>query len=222
MTVTLEMDGKTAVITLDDGKANAVGHALLEALEPALAKAETDADAIVLAGRPGKFSAGFDLRTMQGASPEEVQALVNRGGHMALALFRCSKPLIAAATGHGIALGAIWLLASDERIGTPGPFKFGLNETAIGMALPVFGLELARARVPAERQTEAVIMGQLYGPEEACNAGYLDELVAEDKLLERCLERAAMLGALPGRAYAANKRALRAASIATIEASLAP
>ena len=220
MPVTLEMHGKTALITLDDGKANAVGHSLLDALEPVFAQAQAEADAIVLAGRPGKFSAGFDLRTMQGASAEEVQTLVNRGGRMALDLFRSPKPLLAAATGHGIALGAIWLLASDERYGVPGAYKFGLNETAIGMALPVFGLELARARIPLERQTEAVVLGTLYGPEEACNVGYLDHVVPEAELIDRCLARAAALGELPGKAYAANKLAMRASSIATIEASL--
>ena len=92
MTVTTEMRGEIAVISMDDGKANAVNHSLLDGLDKAFDTVGADAKAIVLAGRPGLFSGGFDLGVMRGAAPDEVQALVDRGGEFLVRLLTCQKP----------------------------------------------------------------------------------------------------------------------------------
>ena len=109
MSVTTQMHGDVAVITMDDGKANAVTHDLINALTAALDAAEASASAVVLAGRPGRFSAGFDLRVMQGATGEEVRALVNHGGALCLRLFESPLPIVAACRGHALAAGAVML-----------------------------------------------------------------------------------------------------------------
>ncbi len=222
MSVTLDMDGDVAVITMDDGKANAVNPALLEALEGAMDKAEADAKAVVLTGKPGLFSAGFDLKLMNGASPEEVVALVNRGGAFALRLYANKLPIVGACTGHAIAMGVFLLAGCDTRIGAAGEFAIGANETTNGMTLPIFGIELPRARLSPRYLTEAIIQAKMYDPEGAVEVGYLDQVVAADKVLETATGIAAQLGQLPNGAYAANKKLIRAQTIATIEASLKP
>ena len=147
--------------------------------------------------------------------------MVNRGGELALRLFTLPVPVVAACTGHAIAMGALLLLSCDTRIGIEGDFKIGLNETAIGMALPVFGLELPRARLQPTHFTPAVIQARLYDPKDAVEAGFLDFAVAPEALQDTAVGVAARLGELDAKAYLANKLAIRAPAIETIRASLA-
>ncbi len=219
MTVSVETHGDVALVTMDDGKANAVSHDFLDALEPALAEA-AKAQAVVLAGRAGRFSGGFDLKAMQGASDEERFSLVNRGGRMIHTLYSFPKPLVGAITGHAVALGGLMALACDTRVGTKGDFRVGLNETAIGLTLPTFGLEMAKARLGAEYLTEAVIQAHLYDPEGALAAGFLDETVGLDQVISRALEVAEGLATLPTGPHRATKLNLRKETLDRIDASL--
>ncbi len=121
-----------ARLSLDDGKANAISHAMLDAVNGALDRAEKEAGAVLIAGRPGRFSAGFDLSVMRSGGAA-VGELVGGGARLALRLYEFPSPVVAACTGHALAMGAILLLASDTRLGARGDFKLGLNEVAIGM-----------------------------------------------------------------------------------------
>lgn len=208
-----------AVLSMDDGKANVVSHDLIDAMDAALDEAEAGAQAFVLAGRPGVFSGGFDLKEIQ-KGPAESAALVGRGAKLLLRLFRHPQPVVAAATGHGIAAGGFLLLASDTRFGAEGAFKYGLNETAIGMSLPVFGIQLASARLAQKYLTAAVTQATIYESSEACEVGFLDRLVAPEELVATAIAEAARLGEFETRAYSDNKVNWRAPYIAAIEASL--
>ena len=212
-----ELQGDVLVVTLDDGKANAVGHNFVDAVEAALERAKQEAKAILFAGRPGVYSAGFDLKEFENG-PEATQALVNKGAHMLLNTFAHPQPVVMASTGHAVAAGAFFLLAGDTRVGTKGEFVTGLNETAIGMGLPVFGLQLAAARLSKRHQTQAVIQAQMFDPAGAVDAGFLDEL--SDDAVARGLELASKLAELPGEAYAQNKLDSRRPYIDAIKASL--
>jgi enoyl-CoA hydratase len=209
MTATIKIENDIAIITMDDGKANAISPAMLEALNTALDQAEKEAKAVVITGRQDRFSAGFDLKTIMGSSPEDVRSLVNGGGALALRLFTLPMPVVAACTGHGIAMGCFILLGCDKRIGATGPYKIGANETQIGMVLPVFALELCKARLNPLYLTESVIMGTLFTPEEAVTVGYLDKAVAPDQVLAEAMAEAERLKALPAAALAGNKKILR-------------
>lgn len=217
--LTLEQTGNVAIFHLDDGKANAVGHTFIDAMNDALDQAQQGAKAVVLHGRDGVFSGGFDLKEFQ-KGVQATNQLVSRGAHLLLRMFTHPQPIIAACTGHAVAAGAFMLLASDTRIGTSGAFKIGLNETAIGMTLPVFGLQLAQARLSKRHQTSAVIQANLLDPASAVDAGFLDDVVAANEALPRSTSIAAELAELPGDAYHANKLAMRAPYISVIEASL--
>ncbi len=218
-----EMDynqqGDVAVLTLDDGKANAISPAFVDAVNEGLDRAGDDAKSVLITGRPGMFSGGFDLKEFE-KGPDASMALVNKGARMLLRIFSHPQPVVIACSGHAIAAGAFMLLAADTRVGAEGDFKIGLNETAIGMTLPTFGLELAKSRLSKRYQTAAVIQAQLFDPEGARDVGFLDEVVAADSLIDHALQRAGALAKIPGDAYAANKLAIREASIATIRASL--
>jgi enoyl-CoA hydratase len=221
MTTTLvhyEEAGGIATITMDDGKANAIGHAMIDALNDALARAESS-KAIVLTGREGKFSGGFDLKVMM-SGMDAARGLVGAGGELLLRLYEHPRPIVVACTGHAVAAGALILLAADTRIGVEGPFKIGLNETAIGMTLPILAQELARDRLDPRRLTEATVQAHLYDPADARDAGYLDRIVAPEALAAAARETATALAKLAAPAYAATKARLRRATIEHVRRTL--
>jgi enoyl-CoA hydratase len=194
-----------ALVRLDDGKANAFSPDLLEALHGALDRAEKEAEAVALVGRPGRFSAGFDLKVMRGG-PEAARQVVTRGGETFLRFLEYPLPIVAGCTGHALAAGAIALLASDYRVGARGEFQIGLNETAIGMTLPEYGMEFARERLSKRHFDRAAVQAELYDPEGARDAGFLDRLEAPDAVESAALEVAGRLATLPRAAFRNNKR----------------
>lgn len=214
-----QLDG-IARITFDDGKANAVGPAFLEAINAALDRAEKEnATAVILQGREGMFSGGFDLGEFQ-KGPEATVAMVSGGFRLLVRLYSFPIPVVAACTGHGIALGAFILMASDYRIGTRGSFKFSLPETAIGMELPQILQALARARIATLHFDRVALMSEVYDPDTAVQAGFIDEIADASDLQSRCLEVATRLAQLPAGQYTTNKLALRAATLQTMRESI--
>ena len=216
MPATIEIKDNIAIITMDDGKANAINPAMLDALEAALDTAEKDAKAVVITGRENRFSGGFDLKMMMGSPPEEVIALVKRGGRLALRLYQFPMPIVIACTGHAVAMGCFILLSSDVRIGSAGPFKIGANESAINMVLPVFALELLKARISPRHLTHAAINANLFDAEGAVEAGYLDQVVAPENVLDTAIAAATALSVLTGPAYHSNKKLIRKHTLDTI------
>jgi enoyl-CoA hydratase len=192
--VSYELDGGVAVITIDDGKANAISHEVIKGLHEALSEADGTATAVLLVGRPGRFSAGFDLSVMTSGT-DPMRNLVRAGAGLLLRLFMYPMPVVAACTGHALAAGALVLLASDERIGAEGEFKVGLNEVAIGMGLPHFAIELARYRMPPS-QLDTALLGDVFPPAAAVTAGYLDRVVPAADLLDVAKETAMRRSAL--------------------------
>ena len=213
---TYRLDDGVAVITLDDGKANVFSTAAVAHLEGLLDQVEADgARALVLAGRPGRFSAGFDLGEMT-ASADGARALVGRGGRWWLRLYGLGMPTVAACTGHALAGGAITLLSCDVRLGADAPAKIGLSEVSIGMPLPSFAVELARDRLAKSAFVAATLGGQVFDPAGAAEVGYLDRVVPPDDLLAEAMAEARRLGAFRTGAYAATKTNARRALIEVV------
>jgi enoyl-CoA hydratase len=217
--VTYEERDGVACVTMDDGKANALSHAMLDALGEALDRAEKDAKAVLLIGREGRFCAGFDLKTMM-AGVDAATALVRAGAELYLRIYALPMPVVVACTGHAMAGGALLLLVGDTRIGLEGAFKIGLNEVSISMPLPVLAQELARDRLGKRYLTEATIQAKVYTPDGAVEAGYLDRIAAADALVDEAHAEAKRLSDLPNTAYAQTKATLREATINHIRATL--
>jgi enoyl-CoA hydratase len=218
MSVSLERDGAVAVISIDDGKANALSPDVLSALSEAFDKAEADgATAVLVQGRPGRFSAGFDLSIMtSGVDP--MRALVTQGAELLLRIFTYPVPVVAACTGHALAAGALVLLVSDVRIGADGEFKIGLNEVAIGMGLPIFAIEFARYRMPPSA-FDSALLGEVFAPADAVRVGYLDRTSAN--VVDDAMAQAQRLSALRSGAVNHSKQLARKSIADQIKASLA-
>jgi enoyl-CoA hydratase len=217
--VTYRLDGSTAVVQMDDGKANGLSVDMIEGLIAALTRAESEAKAIVLAGRPERFCAGFDLRVMM-SGPGAAKQLLGQGSELLMRLYETPLPLVIACTGHALAGGALVVLTGDVRIGTVGAYRIGLNEVSIGMPVPVLAMELARDRLSKREVHHATLGARIYDPEHAVRAGYLDEAVAPDAVLSRAKEEATRLAAYGRMPYRATKERLRGKTIDLIRNSL--
>jgi enoyl-CoA hydratase len=218
--VTCELDGEVLIVRLDDGKANALSPNMLRALDAALEQAEREAKALVLAGRPGRFCAGFDLKHMM-AGPDSARALVTQGADVLLRAYGHPQPVVVACTGHALAGGALLTLTGDWRVGANGDFQIGLNELAIGLPLPVLALEFARDRLAPKRLTEATLLARIYAPADAVSVGYLDEVTEAEEVLTLATAKAKRLVSLSGRSFAMSKRSLRSATVQHIRDTLA-
>lgn len=205
--VRYELRDGVAVVTLDDGKANAFSPGAIAELQSALDRAAGEARAVAWIGRPGRFSAGFDLAVMR-SGLEPMAALVRAGADLYARMLSHPQPIVAACSGHALAAGALALLAADYRVGVAGDFKIGLNEVAIGMTLPHFAVEMARARLSKRHLGRAVSHAEIYAPDGAMDAGFLDEVVDGSVLLERAVAEATRLGELTGSAFEGTKHRL--------------
>jgi enoyl-CoA hydratase len=214
-----ELHDEICVLRLDHGKPNSISQAVSEELMRALVEAEKSAKAVVLLGKPGMFSGGFDLPTMQqGTGP--TREMVKAGGRLLMAIYDHPNPVVVGCTGHAVAMGAFMVMAGDERIGAKGAFKIGLNETAIGMTLPIFGFELARARLSKRHFDRAVVHSTIYDPVGAVDAGFMDRLVEPDQVEAECLSAATRLATLKQPAFRNNKRIAHAETVEKIRSTL--
>lgn len=208
-------------ITMDDGKANVVGPAFIQAMNAALDRALAEgAVAVILRGREGMFSGGFDLAEFE-KGLEEGLAMVKGGFALLIRLYSFELPLVAASTGHCIAMGAFLTMACDMRVGTAGTFKYRLPETAIGMELPPLLRELARDRIVKQHFTRVALLAETYLAGDALEAGFIDELCSEEDLQERSEAVARQLAKLPQAQFAKNKIDLRSQTLATMRDNLA-
>lgn len=203
-----KLQSSYTLITMDDGKANALGFDMLAQLGAALDEAEQAAKVVVIAGRPGKFSAGFDLSVMSQGGDGMLQ-LLRAGAQLSRRLLNFPAPVVLAVSGHALAMGALMLLSADYRVGVHGTYKIGLNEVAIGMTLPYFGVELARARLATTHLGPAVDLARIYDAAAAVEAGYLDEVVSEEDLLARAEELAGQFSVLNMEAHRQTKARTR-------------
>ena len=220
MEVTLDITDDVGLIRFDDGKKNAFTLDGIKNLTGAFDEAEANAKAIVPIGRPGSFCAGFDLATMMGDDKEAVRELGQGGGRLALRMYQCGLPLVAACTGHAFTIGCLWLLVSDTRIGEDGRFKFSMIETQVGMPLTPWAFTLLEAKLSKRHYTAAVTQSKVYDPKGAVDAGFLDDVVGEGEATAKALEVAAGLAQLPAHAYAANKLTTRQAGIEVMKRDL--
>ncbi|MEM7135954.1 MAG: crotonase/enoyl-CoA hydratase family protein [Myxococcota bacterium] len=215
-----ERDGTVGIIRIDDGKANVMSVPTMSAISAALDQAEADGVVVVIQGREGLFSAGFDLGVFK-QGPAPAGEMLRAGGALVARILSFPAPVIAACTGHAIAMGSFLLLSSDLRIGASGAFRIGMNEVAIGLAVPYFALEVARQRVPVSALSRAALLAEMVGPEEAVGMGFLDRVVPSDQVVPTALEVARAFSELDMSAHRETKARLRGAAAEAVRKATA-
>lgn len=217
--VSYEFSNGVSTIAMNDGKVNCLSPIMLSNLNSAFDRAEADKGVVLLTGREGKFSAGFDLTVFERGG-DDLIGMLRAGARLAERMLTFPTPVVIACTGHALAMGAFLLLSGDVRIGADGPFKIGLNEVAIGMTVPHFGIELARQRLAPAHFSRALLTAEIYSPEGAVAAGFLDRVAPVADLLASARETAASFTRLDMTAHRATKQRARAAALAALRAGM--
>lgn len=217
--VTYELGEGVATVRMDDGKVNALSRTMLAGIGAALDKAEADEAVVVLTGRPGIFSAGFDLRVLRGGGPDAV-AMLQEGFLLAERLLSYPRPVVIACPGHAIAMASFLLLSPDYRIGAAGDFRITANEVAIGLVMPRAAVELCRQRLAPAYLHRAVALAEVFSPEQAVTAGFLDAVVAPEDLDEAAADAGRRLAELNMTAHRVTKERTRALGLGSLRAAI--
>ena len=218
--ITHEQSDGAHFITMDDGKVNALNKPLLDALMAALNEAAADQAPVVLRGKKGIFSAGFDLKGFQ-AGAESATAQLQAGKDTILTILRHPAPIVTVCEGHAYPGGAFLMLAADHAIGIEGEFVTGMNESAIGMVLPLYATTLGMARLNAAGR-KAIATAELFNPQKALDVGYFDRVVAPEALEATVSAVVAHMKSLNAGAFAGNKAIINEQLIADVEAAPLP
>lgn len=218
--VSYQLDDGIATLTLNNGKVNAFSPALIADFNTALDQAEQDKAVVIVTGQPGILSGGYDLKVMM-AGPQQAIDLVTAGSTLARRMLAHPYPIIVACPGHAVAKGAFVLLSADYRIGVEGPFNIGLNEVKIGMTMHHVGITLARDRLSNAAFQRSVINAEMFNPQGAMVAGFLDRVVAADQLMPVAIEMAQELKKLNMTAHKNTKRKARKALLDTMDQAIA-
>jgi enoyl-CoA hydratase len=214
--VTYQSEEKWVIVTIKNGKANAISHEVIQGLHISLDKAQQENKVVILKGQHGILSAGFDLKVMT-KSPKLAKELVTKGSRLSLRMLSFPQPIIVVCSGHAIAKGAFLLLSSDYRIGAKGNFKIGLNEVMIGMTMHHAGMAIAKARLSEVYLNRSVNNAEIYNPEDAVKAGFLDLIVPENQLRTTTIKVAEMFSKLHKKAHFETKLKLRKQHLKELE-----
>ena len=217
--ISYRLDDTIATITIDDGKVNVLSLPVLTEVNAALDRAEQDQAVVVLAGREGVFSAGFDLPVLRDGGPDAL-AMLRAGFETAARLLAFPRPVVIACTGHAVAMGVFLLLCGDYRVGATGPFKITANEVAIGLNMPRAAVEICRQRPTPAHFNRAVVLAETFSPADAVAAGFLDRTAEPSEVHEAARGVAAQLATLDQPAHAATKRRARGRALDAIRAAI--
>ena len=214
-------DGAAGVITMDDGKVNVLSVAMFEALNAALDRAEADLSVVVITGRAGVLSAGFDLAVFK-RDKAALVAMLTAGAKLTERLLSHPAPVIVACNGHAVAMGVFLLLAADYRVGIAGAAaRICANEVQIGLTLPRFATEVCRARLHPCAFNRAAVLAEAFSPEDAVVAGFLDILVPAEQLMQIALQKAEAFARLDRASHTATKLRAREQSLRSLRTAIA-
>jgi enoyl-CoA hydratase len=209
-----------ATITMDDGKVNVLSPRMIAELGRALDQAQEEAATVILAGRDGVFSAGFDLPVIRAGGPAAT-SMLRAGFDLAERVLSYPRPVVIACTGHAVAMGAFLLLSGDYRVGVAGPYKITANEVAIGLTLPRAAVEICRQRLTPAHFNRATVLAEAFQPDGAVEAGFLDQACAPADFWEAVRGIAGKLAGLDLDAHKATKLRVRKAALTAVHDAIA-
>ena len=205
-----EVDG-TTVVTLANGKVNAMDTELLEGISNTFNKlAASDGKGVVLTGAGKAFCAGVELKVFAEGGAAYVEKFLPALSDAFEAVFNFPRPVVAAVNGHAIAGGCILAGACDRKIMSDSGGRMGVTELYVGLPFPLAALEVFRYAVGDTRANDLILTGRTCPAAEALAVGLVDEVVPADELMSRALTVARELAEyIPADTYRINKAQLR-------------
>ena len=217
--VAIQIDSNVATITIQNGKVNAISHQVIDELNLALDQAQEHKAVVVITGKPGMLSGGYDLSVMR-ESMSAAMKLVEKGSTLSRRMLSFPYPVLVACPGHAVAKGAFLLLSADYRIGVEGDFKIGLNEVAIGMSMHDAGVEIARGRMAPAFFNRSVVLAEMSNPQDAVTMGFLDKVVKQSEFIPTVNFVAQAMTKLDMKAHYNTKMKARAELLEKLDAAI--
>ena len=209
-----------SLITLDDGKVNAFSIEMLEAFNEKLSQVPRNNGSLIIKGREGIFSGGFNLKTFSSGDPEQINKMLKLGFETLYEVYTFPRPVIAAVSGHAIALGIFLTSCCDYRIGVKGDYILQANEVRNKMSIPTQLIEIAASRLNKSHIYRALFHAEPYPIALGVEAGWLDELVDQKELEKRTLEKAKNLSELGHPYYKETKEILLGETFQKIKSAI--
>ena len=224
-TVTLEVQNRIGVLTLNQPeKMNAMSEAMATEFRDAIHGLEktSEAKVLVVTGAGRAFSAGGNLKQMQrmlGGDPAVYSRNIYAFYRAFLSILDLRIPTIAAVNGPAIGAGACVAMACDMRIAA-SDCRIGFTFARIGLH-PGMGAEYFLARTVGRAKTcELLMTGDILGADEALRIGLVNHVVPPEELMDRAMELAARLAAMPTLPIRMLKESIDAAIVSDLEATL--
>ena len=196
------------VVKLAHGKVSAMdielGEALVREMEDATA---APIRAVIVTGSGSSFSAGVDLFRVVNDGPDYARRFLPVLDALLRAALTVPKPMIAAVNGHAIAGGCILAAACDHRIMVEGTGRIGIPELAVGVPFPALPLQIMAARISDSVLRDLVFTARTVAVDEAKAIGLVDEKCPSGMLMDRAMEAAERLAAIPASTFALMKEA---------------
>ncbi len=217
---TIKKEDDVSIITLDDGKANVFSPEMSNQLNACLDQVDTESGCLIITGREGMFSAGLDLKVIQSGDVDRIVEMSSSAFKLLARIFSFPRPVIAACSGHGIALGTFLICCCDYRIGIKGDYMLGANEMRTNMVIPTPILELIKFRVNDSHKYRAVLGAEMYNFNQAQEAGLIDDVVEIDNLMTAAKDKAKDLATMGHPSYTMTKELFIAEPMAKINEAL--
>lgn len=206
-------------VRLDRPPANAINQAVVDELHAAIDACEADpgVQGVLFVGRARMFSAGLDVVDLQTRDRAEMSRFWDGFGRLVTRLYGTSLVTVAAIEGHAPAGGCVLAMVCDYRVMAKGRYKIGLNEVAVGLAVPAWlaapYIGLVGQRV-AERNLQ---LGRMVTPSEALAMGLVDAVEEQNEVRAAAVAELELRLSLPDAGRRRTKQALRGATAATME-----
>ncbi|MFW9992761.1 MAG: enoyl-CoA hydratase/isomerase family protein [Candidatus Odinarchaeota archaeon] len=207
--IEIEYLEQVGVLKLNRGITNAINLELVNQLSNSLKKMKEDpaVRGIVLTSSNNKFFAiGLDIPGLIGLSREEFRTFYQSFNQFCLELYTIPKPTVAAITGHATAGGCILTLCCDYRFIAEGRKFVGLNEIKLGVPVPYPADCMLQHLIGTQIARQITWYGEFYQPDALLEMGMVDEVLPQEQLLAKAVEKAKQLGELPREAFAEIKR----------------
>jgi len=195
-----DVENGIATVTLNrPEKLNAMTATMRKALIEIFGEADRDDDVrvVVVTGAGKAFCAGADLSAggsrfdYSREDGEEVPMSEHRdgGGQIALSIFRCRKPVIAAINGHAVGVGITMTLPMDVRI-VAEEAKIGFVFTRRGVVPEACSSWFLPRIVGISKAAELIYTGRVFRAAEEANSGLFNGVVAQDQVLTKAMNMA--------------------------------
>ncbi|MFQ5538210.1 MAG: enoyl-CoA hydratase/isomerase family protein [Gemmatimonadota bacterium] len=180
-----DVQGKVAVLTLDDPPANTYTHEMMRQLDEGIVQARFDqnVEVIVITGAGDKFfCAGANIGMLSESDPDFKYCFCLHANETLNRLEHTPKLVIAALNGHTVGGGLEIAMAADIRIARRGAGKVGLPEVALGVLPGTGGTQRLLRLVGKSKAIQLMVEGATFDMDKAHELGLVNEVYdAEDR-----------------------------------------